>query len=40
VAGLAYDVRLQELLLVTQSDSEVVPELPELREKAALAPRS
>ena len=35
VLGLAPDVRLQDLLLVTQGDSEVVPELPELRENAA-----
>jgi chromosome partition protein MukB len=35
VAGLADDVRLQDLLLVSQGDSEVVPELPELRENAA-----
>ena len=36
VLGLAPDVRLQDLLLVTQGDSEVVPELPELREKAKI----
>ncbi|WP_438032120.1 chromosome partition protein MukB [Sorangium sp. So ce204] len=35
VSGLAEDVRLQDLLLVSQGDSEVVPELPELRESAA-----
>src|SRR5512143_3687381 len=35
VTGLADDVRLQDLLLVPQGDSEVVPELPELRESAA-----
>lgn len=35
VLGLAADVRLQDLLLVSQGDSEVVPELPELRENAA-----
>jgi chromosome partition protein MukB len=35
VAGLADDVRLQDLLLVSQGESEVVPELPELRENAA-----
>jgi chromosome partition protein MukB len=35
VSGLANDVRLQDLLLVTQGDDEVVPELPELRENAA-----
>jgi chromosome partition protein MukB len=35
VSGLAEDVRLQDLLLVSQGDSEVVPELPELRENAA-----
>jgi chromosome partition protein MukB len=35
VSGLGQEVRLQDLLLVTQGDSEVVPELPELRENAA-----
>jgi chromosome partition protein MukB len=35
VADLADDVRLQDLLLVSQGESEVVPELPELRENAA-----
>lgn len=35
VAGLAADVRLQDLLLVKQGVSEVVPELHELRENAA-----
>jgi len=35
VAGLAHDIRLQDLLLVSQGESEVVPELPELRENAA-----
>jgi chromosome partition protein MukB len=35
VEGLADDVRLQDLLLVTQGESEVVPELPELRDNAA-----
>ncbi|MBX9590842.1 MAG: chromosome partition protein MukB [Hyphomonadaceae bacterium] len=35
VWGLADDVRLQDLLLVTQGDTEAVPELPELREGAA-----
>lgn len=35
VFGLADDVRLQELLLVAQRDSEAVPELPELRDNAA-----
>lgn len=35
VAGLADDVRLQDLLLVTQGEDEAVPELPELRENAA-----
>src|SRR5690348_1485669 len=35
VLGLAADVRLQDLLLVRQGNSEVVPELPELRENAA-----
>jgi chromosome partition protein MukB len=35
VAGLADDVRLQDLLLVSQGESEVVPELQELRENAA-----
>ncbi|WP_437874928.1 chromosome partition protein MukB [Sorangium sp. So ce513] len=35
VSGLGEDVRLQDLLLMSQGDSEVVPELPELRESAA-----
>lgn len=35
VSGLAADVRLQDLLLVRQGASEMVPELPELRENAA-----
>jgi chromosome partition protein MukB len=35
VWGLADDVRLQDLLLVTQGDTEVVPEFHELRESAA-----
>ncbi len=35
VSGLGTDVRLQDLLLVTQGDAEAVPELPELRENAA-----
>src|SRR5690606_35098383 len=35
VTGLAPDVRLQQLLLVTQGERELVPELPELRENAA-----
>ncbi len=35
VPGLAADVRLQDLLLIRQGNSEVVPELPELRENAA-----
>jgi chromosome partition protein MukB len=35
VSGLAADVRLQDLLLVKLGASEVVPELPELRENAA-----
>jgi len=35
VTGLASDVRLQDLLLVTHGDSEMVPEFPELRESAA-----
>ncbi|HTX23229.1 MAG TPA: chromosome partition protein MukB [Steroidobacteraceae bacterium] len=35
VSGLTDDVRLQDLLLVAQGDTEVVPELPELRENAA-----
>jgi chromosome partition protein MukB len=35
VWGLADDVRLQDLLLVTQGDREVVPELHELRESSA-----
>ncbi|WP_437694369.1 chromosome partition protein MukB [Sorangium sp. So ce176] len=35
VSGLGEDVRLQDLLLVSQGDSEAVPELPELRESAA-----
>ena len=34
VLGLAEDVRLQDLLLLPQGDSEVVPELAELRENA------
>jgi chromosome partition protein MukB len=35
VWGLADDVRLQDLLLVTQGDTEVVPELHEFRESSA-----
>ena len=35
VSGLGEDIRLQDLLLVAQGDTEVVPELPELRENAA-----
>ncbi|WP_437630723.1 chromosome partition protein MukB [Sorangium sp. So ce854] len=35
VSGLHDDVRLQDLLLVSQGDREAVPELPELRESAA-----
>jgi len=35
VSGLEADVRLQDLLLVKQGESEVVPELGELRENAA-----
>lgn len=35
VSGLADDIRLQDLLLVRQGESDVVPELPELRENAA-----
>jgi chromosome partition protein MukB len=35
VSGLNEDVRLQDLLLVAQTDIESVPELPELRENAA-----
>jgi len=35
VTGLADTVRLQDLLLVTQGDVDVVPELTELRENAA-----
>ena len=35
VSGLGPDVRLQDLLLVTQGDEDVVPELPELAENAA-----
>jgi chromosome partition protein MukB len=35
VTGLGDDVRLQDLMLVSQADSEVVPELTELRENAA-----
>jgi chromosome partition protein MukB len=35
VSGLAAGVRLQDLLLVLQGESDVVPELPELRENAA-----
>lgn len=34
VSGLGADVRMQDLLLVSQGDSDVVPELPELRENA------
>src|SRR5205823_3712889 len=35
VWGLSGDVRLQELMLLAQGESEVVPELPELKENAA-----
>jgi chromosome partition protein MukB len=35
VSGLDDNVRLQDLLLVTQTDIESVPELPELKENAA-----
>ncbi len=35
VSGLGEDVRLQDLLLVKQGESQVVPELPELQESAA-----
>lgn len=35
VLGLGDDVRLQDLMLVAQGDSEAVPELNELRENAA-----
>ena len=35
VTGLAADVRLQDLMLVAMRDTEVVPELTELRENAA-----
>ena len=35
VSGLGEGVRLLDLMLVAQGDSEVVPELPELRENAA-----
>ncbi|MGO8996298.1 MAG: chromosome partition protein MukB [Polyangiaceae bacterium] len=35
VTGLGADVRLQDLMLVAQGDTEVVPELTELRESAA-----
>jgi chromosome partition protein MukB len=35
VSALGEDVRLQDLLLVSQGDNEVVPELSELRENAA-----
>jgi chromosome condensin MukBEF ATPase and DNA-binding subunit MukB len=35
VSALDEDVRLQDLLLVSQGDHEAVPELPELRENAA-----
>lgn len=35
VSGLGADVRLQDLLLLTQGDQQLVPELPELRENAA-----
>jgi len=34
VTGLAPDVRLQDLMLLTQGDREAVPELTELRENA------
>ncbi len=37
VTGLADDVRLQDVLLVQHGDSELVPELSELRETAARA---
>lgn len=36
ITGLGPDVRLQELLLVTQGTTELVPELQELRERAAV----
>lgn len=35
ISGLDADVRLQDLLLLSQGDHEVVPELNELRENAA-----
>ncbi len=35
VSGLTADVRLQDLLLMAQGDSEAVPELSELKENAA-----
>src|SRR5882672_8770250 len=35
ISGLGDDVRLQDLLLMVQGDTEVVPELHELRENAA-----
>ena len=35
ISGLDADVRLQEVLLLSQGDHEVVPELNELRENAA-----
>ncbi len=35
ISGLAGDVRLQDLLLLSQGDHEAVPELNELRENAA-----
>jgi chromosome partition protein MukB len=35
ISGLRDDVRLQDLLLMAQGDTEVVPELHELRENAA-----
>lgn len=35
VSGLDQTVRLQDMLLVAQGDTEAVPELPELRENAA-----
>jgi chromosome partition protein MukB len=35
VSGLGQDVRLQELMLLAEGETEMVPELPELRESAA-----
>jgi chromosome partition protein MukB len=35
ITGLAEDVSLQELLLISQGEHDMVPEFPELREQAA-----